>query len=305
MLARKSAGHIGVEKLDYPDLGVPSNQPPSDSELPMPKKKVLLEIGPSHQIPDVTFPSKQKLSKALGAKIPLLAFKQIIEVSFLYSCLAAHKNQTKAAFAKKLKKLTNAVLHARSDLTSAPVPELSASAFEIRDSFEAELKAFEILNGIFKPLSIKHSFHDVPPPFNVVRLSNLINIFDALLLVCNWIHHDSTSGEYSQYVEGFAWNAWICQLSQIMMQQGLPHQVSKASVNPSAKVSPFVKLVDALQSNMPAELRRHHSVPSASKDALAQAIVRARKDFAGFLIEQDGLLSPANVGDTLDFLRND
>ena len=77
--------------------------------------------------------------------------------------------------------------------------------------------------------------------------------------------------EYEQFdfwPDGWAWGGWIRGLARIAASHNLPRRVSK---DPNSRRSPFVALVDALQSHLPAEhARAHHS-----EGALAGAINKA------------------------------
>jgi hypothetical protein len=72
--------------------------------------------------------------------------------------------------------------------------------------------------------------------------------------------------------EGFAWDGWVDFLGGLMEHYGLPSRVRKDS-DKSEVHSQFVLLIEKLQERLPKKLRRHNH----SKEALAQAIIRARK----------------------------
>jgi hypothetical protein len=73
--------------------------------------------------------------------------------------------------------------------------------------------------------------------------------------------------------DGWSWDEWILILTQILDRQNLPTQVRKDSdKNKTGRPSPFVALVQALQTHIPKDYRR-----AAQLSALAQAISKARK----------------------------
>lgn len=103
------------------------------------------------------------------------------------------------------------------------------------------------------------------------------NLFDALCgvltsldVACEQAH--KTMNEKPGYREGDCWKAWINSLTEIAQKNELPSGVSKGS-DKSAKTSPFVLLVAALQRHVPATARRHFH----GSDGLATAIVLARR----------------------------
>ena len=102
----------------------------------------------------------------------------------------------------------------------------------------------------------------------------LAHAIDAFSAVSGWVQHEMSHPEYQGFKEGWAWEIWVVWLTIIMKEHGLPYKVSKATVNPSAKISQFVKLLWELQATLPKELRRFYF----SKDALAQGITRARRN---------------------------
>jgi len=71
--------------------------------------------------------------------------------------------------------------------------------------------------------------------------------------------------------EGECWEKWICGLTRLLDQTGLPTSVSN---DPHSPASPFTSLVYELQNCVPEPSRRH----CHSEQALAKAIQRARKD---------------------------
>jgi hypothetical protein len=74
--------------------------------------------------------------------------------------------------------------------------------------------------------------------------------------------------------EGECWDKWIRRLSTIASESGLPSAASKGRVKSKSDYhSPFVFLVEALQSCLPSEVRRHHH----SRISLATGIARARR----------------------------
>lgn len=84
---------------------------------------------------------------------------------------------------------------------------------------------------------------------------------------------DTNCKDDRPFQEGERWRLWIRQLTRIASENGLPFAVSKGSdKSRSNQVSPFVRLVKALQERLPKEARRH----GHGMHGLATAIFRAR-----------------------------
>ncbi len=75
------------------------------------------------------------------------------------------------------------------------------------------------------------------------------------------------------HYEGGAWAAWVRDLTSIAKAHGLPSAARK-DIDKSDRVSPFVRLVKALQDHIPKNYRRH----AHSDWALAKAVSIARRD---------------------------
>jgi hypothetical protein len=73
-------------------------------------------------------------------------------------------------------------------------------------------------------------------------------------------------------VEGDAWDTLVCALTEIVDEHGLPRGVSKG-LDKTPRDSPFVQMVESIQSTFPPESRRHYG----SYHATAQAISVARR----------------------------
>jgi len=72
--------------------------------------------------------------------------------------------------------------------------------------------------------------------------------------------------------DGFSWNHFVVSMTKLMRSNNLPYKINKAT---GAKTSDFVEIIWAIQEALPIAMRRHQH----SKDALGQAIVRARRNF--------------------------
>ena len=82
------------------------------------------------------------------------------------------------------------------------------------------------------------------------------------------------ASQYNFWADGVAWEGWVRNLTRIAKANQLPARVRKdVDKNRHGKASPFVELVCALHRHIPAEY-----VPHKSKDAIATAISRARKE---------------------------
>ena len=74
------------------------------------------------------------------------------------------------------------------------------------------------------------------------------------------------------YAHNWLWNNWIGCLTIIMKEHNLPYKVRADSDKLKGEISPFVRLVEALQRCIPVEARH-----STRDFALAKAITRARR----------------------------
>lgn len=103
-----------------------------------------------------------------------------------------------------------------------------------------------------------HALSDVLLPLGLACKQALITLADE--------------EDIQPFREGQSWNNWIRRLTTITRENKLPSGVSKGS-DKSPNVSPFTKLVAALQKRLPRETRRY----SHGLHGLATAIVRARQ----------------------------
>lgn len=107
-------------------------------------------------------------------------------------------------------------------------------------------------------------------------LEHTLNAVDA---VCDFMSVELSDPNYAGHSEGWLWNHWICWLTMIVKEHGLPYEVRKDSdkQKPNSPISPFVLFVDELQKCIPNEFRRHSPPGSERREALATAIGRARE----------------------------
>lgn len=228
-------------------------------------------------------PSKTGLSAAVRRPVPNSTYASIVKSIGLYLCLAeAERNAVpRRRLITKLKQLNKAAASIRSDLTKSALTKVPDSALFVRRTFGEEETAYEALQAILKRLPkkippktlVSGAPADLPavrPSFDAVRTAIFQQLLDGLLTLSLWMQEEE---KWVGPRSGTAWEFWIVIVTAIMRRDGLPYQVSKATTNPNAQVSPFVKFVHALQSRLPEDFREHMH----SDDALSQAIVRARK----------------------------
>jgi hypothetical protein len=87
-------------------------------------------------------------------------------------------------------------------------------------------------------------------------------------------HLDSIKAEGVPALDGTAWRNWIIELTSVVEEFGLPSGVrTDRDKNKGDESSPFVRLVTALQVQLPKKLQDQRQ----SEDALAKAINRARE----------------------------
>jgi hypothetical protein len=112
------------------------------------------------------------------------------------------------------------------------------------------------------------------PPLKVIGsdnfiLANLSEMLDQVLKVC------AEAEELSGSVRQIDWDAWVCSLDLIAKEAELPCGVNKSTKITAGEASPFVLLIDALQSEIPKKYWRQQA--PISLDSLATAIVRAKR----------------------------
>jgi hypothetical protein len=95
----------------------------------------------------------------------------------------------------------------------------------------------------------------------------------ALDEVCEVVCDEFGEEEYPVYKHGQLWNYWVFWLTIILKEHGLPYEARKDSDKQKAEGSPFVLFLEELQKHIPPQCRQS----TASRDALAQAINRARR----------------------------
>ncbi len=255
----------------------------------------------SLSFPD-NFPPAASLAAALKQPLPDSTYASIVLSTGLYLALAqAQRDATPDRdLAKKLKRLNESGHSVRSELTKSKFNKLPSWTLTPRNTFKAEEEAYGALKLIMSRLP-KHippaieaigapaDFPKVRPPFDLVRREIFRQLLDATLTISLWIEDEYKIAAAQRQMKANAWGYWIAFLTAIMRRDRLPYQVSKATTNPNASISPFVKFVRALQANLPTDFQRHMH----SDDALRQAIVRARK---GNTFESN------NVDEIFDFL---
>lgn len=88
---------------------------------------------------------------------------------------------------------------------------------------------------------------------------------------CNLALEETRDSSVASLRQGECWDKWVCGLTETLKRAALPTGVSNDS---HSRCSPFTLLVCGLQSCVPKDLRQY----TFSKEALAQAIIRARRD---------------------------
>jgi hypothetical protein len=117
---------------------------------------------------------------------------------------------------------------------------------------------------------VKAHFIDVrSQPFNF--FDDLSRVLTSFIVACGKAVADMDDPSLPGYRKGEHWENWVRGLERGLDQEGLPTGVRQDGADLD-KESQFTMLVDALQAFVPANIRRG----SASKSALAKAILRAR-----------------------------
>jgi hypothetical protein len=133
------------------------------------------------------------------------------------------------------------------------------------------------LNVIKRQYFQRQNWTDFQPlaPYELLE-----HTLDAVGAVCDFVSMKLSDPEYAGFSEGWLWNYWICWLTMIVKEHGLPYEARNDSdkQKPDSPISPFVLFVDELQKCIPEEFRRHTPPGSERGGPLAKAIERARKE---------------------------
>ncbi len=213
------------------------------------------------------------IQNALGKRLPKKAWVDIALATGLYQFISpGEKTATPATlFISCLSSLDGELQLVREKISTAPPDKIRIPKRHISDYVKDRSKGVKLLNEIekrFFKLKKSNPSHQIDGMFYL-----LAHAIDALSAVSAWVQYEVSHPEYQGYKEGSAWQWWIVWLTMIMKEHGLPYEASKATINPNARVSPFVKFLWELQAALPTELQRCHQ----SKDSLAQGITRARR----------------------------
>jgi hypothetical protein len=100
------------------------------------------------------------------------------------------------------------------------------------------------------------------------RLHHFRNVLKSLVIACDYALNDLSAAEYR---DDKPWNWWIQGLTRIAGEQDLPAGVS-TELDKEGRPLPFVRLVEKLESYLPADARPRKRSPAA----LAMAIARGR-----------------------------
>lgn len=236
----------------------------------------------AHRIHEGNFPSEKikmlsdeewsAVEQAYGQPLPPRA-RALIHISTLaLSMFAASEGKTLPVSSAKdqLKRLKKEVLRAKTRLPS----------FSPTIDFEQTEWSVKQIHKKFFAGSIGKYSHEAQAIFPILELS-----LNALLASIEFANQQMSRPDYGRAPEGYAWETWIQDLTQIARMFGLPYQIRKdwdkqAELSPS----PFVKLVMELQKHLPTTLRRHYG--NGALPALTQAIYRTRKDGTDYVSDR-------------------
>jgi hypothetical protein len=213
------------------------------------------------------------IQKTLGKRLPKKAWADIALATALYQLICSgEKTATPATeFISSLSRLDKSLQSVRERISKAPTKKIHIPKRHLSDRVKDRSKGVKILNEIeerFFKVEKSNPSHQIDVMFHL-----LAHAIDALSAVSAWVQYEMSHPEYQGYKEGSAWEWWIVWLTMIMKEHGLPYKASKATINPNARISPFVAFLSELQTALPTGLQRYQQ----SKDSLAQGISRARR----------------------------
>jgi hypothetical protein len=226
---------------------------------------VVLEVPSKDRIPTV-----ESLRKIFCRRIETSeAFLQQIQTCTALFLLtqSAEQAPTKQELVKRLEKLGRQIKNVKNCLSNEPPPALPCIEGHLTSPVRNK-RSEEQINRIIQR-HFRWSSKTIHFPHTVWQYI-LIDALDGIYAISDWVIRELANPLSGGFDTGYAWNLWINQLTELMQTYKLPHKVNKAT---GARPSEFVNFVWAIQELLPMEARKHHQ----SKDALAQAIVRARR----------------------------
>src|SRR5262249_20188004 len=111
---------------------------------------------------------------------------------------------------------------------------------------------------------------NLPDPLSLLR-----HAVDAMIASTNYVlaNLHGSKKHMLMFDEGTIWSLWICELSSILGNAGLPVGVRKdVDKRKSDNRSPFVQFVAELQKVIPKHLRRHMAVTAAGEALYLDAL---------------------------------
>jgi hypothetical protein len=219
----------------------------------MPKRVIRIGIGgASANVKPVlwTKSERQVIQDAFGEMLPKKAWVDIAIATALYQLTQSGEETavTTAKFIISLHRLDKTLKSVRESLSGISPEKILLPKRHSTDLIKDRRNGIRILNEIeerFFKLEKSNPSHQIDVMFYL-----LAHAIDALSAVSGWVQHEMSHPEYQGFKEGWAWEIWVVWLTIIMKEHGLPYKVSKSTVNPSAKISPFVKLLWELQATL-------------------------------------------------------
>jgi hypothetical protein len=225
-------------------------------------KKLLSVVKIGGKAVVLTRQDKLSIERAYGHSVPKEAWLEIAQATAVFSFFCKAGGQpTIGPFLKKLAKLRIAAEAVRTELGRDHM-EFSASVGDVcRRYFQSEMgQEHQLLDVLGHTLDATVDISSLAAD----RLKNPKYPFDEGLDAADEM-----------------WKLWICNLTWILDDAGLPTGVRKDGGTKNGRYSPFVHFAFEIQKFMPAHLTK--SMPSEHSadehvylDSLAQAIYRAR-----------------------------
>jgi hypothetical protein len=227
----------------------------------MAKRRPTIPIAHADDVPTIAFTNEQwqAIEHAYGRQLNTEVRQQITTVTtqYLKDC-GFEPAAPKEMALKRIKR----VRRAAGDLERVMLDREALSASFDEPSTQQRQSAHSYADGLIRRHLDERSSRARD------KLHHFRNVLKSLVVACDCALNDLSAAEYR---DGQAWGWWIQGLTRIAGEHDLPAGVS-TELDEKGRPLPFVRLVEKLESYLPADARPRKRSPAA----LAMAIARGR-----------------------------